>query len=77
MVSGKKAFTATSPIGLASAILHDQPPSLIALQPATPSVLDRLVRVCLAKDPDERWQTAHDVKLQLAAVPEGTRRAGA
>ena len=33
-------------------------------------VLDRLVRMCLAKDPDERWQTAHDVKLQLVSVQE-------
>jgi serine/threonine protein kinase/Tol biopolymer transport system component len=70
MVTGKKAFTANSPIGLASAILHQQAPSLMSLEPATPSVLDRLVRLCLAKDPDERWQTAHDVKLQLVSVQE-------
>jgi eukaryotic-like serine/threonine-protein kinase len=70
MVTGKKAFTATSPIALASAILHDQPPALRSIQPTTPSVLDRLVRLCLAKDPDERWQTAHDVKLQLIAALE-------
>ena len=70
MVTGKKAFTANSPIALASAILHDQPATLVSLQPATPSVLDRVVRDCLAKDPDERWQTAHDVKLQLVSVQE-------
>jgi dipeptidyl aminopeptidase/acylaminoacyl peptidase len=70
MVTGQKAFTAKSPIALASAILHDQPPALTSVQPATPSVLDRLVRVCLVKDPDDRWQTAHDVKLQLVSVQE-------
>ena len=70
MVTGQKAFTAKSPIALASAILHSEAPALTSLQPATPSVLDRLVRVCLAKDPDERWQTAHDVKLQLVSVQE-------
>jgi Tol biopolymer transport system component len=70
MVTGQKAFTAKSPIALASAILHAQPPPLTSLQPETPSILDRLVRGCLAKDPDERWQTAHDVKLQLVAVQE-------
>jgi eukaryotic-like serine/threonine-protein kinase len=70
MVSAKKAFAASSPIGVASAILHHHPPSLMAEQPATPTVLDRIVRGCLTKDPDERWQTAHDVKLQLSAVQE-------
>jgi Tol biopolymer transport system component len=70
MVTGKKAFSANSPIALASAILHQQPPALASVQPATPSVLDRLVRICLAKDPDDRWQTAHDVKLQLVSVQE-------
>ena len=70
MVTGQKAFSAKSPIALASAILNHQPAPLSSLQPAAPSVLDRLVRGCLAKDPDERWQTAHDVKLQLVSVQE-------
>src|SRR5262245_39781057 len=77
MVSAKKAFAASSPIAVASAILHHQPPPLVSQQPATPSVLDRIVRGCLAKDPDERWQTAHDVKLQLVAVQEDSGSAPA
>jgi len=42
----------------------------------TPPALDRLVRGCLEKDPDERWQTAHDVKLQLRAIAERGSQAG-
>jgi eukaryotic-like serine/threonine-protein kinase len=42
----------------------------------TPPALDRLVRGCLEKDPDERWQTAHDVKLQLRAIAEGGSQSG-
>ena len=37
----------------------------------TPPAFERLVKVCLAKDPDDRWQTAHDVKLQLKQIGEG------
>ncbi|HVI09899.1 MAG TPA: hypothetical protein VND65_16550, partial [Candidatus Binatia bacterium] len=38
------------------------------IQPMTPPAFERLVKICLAKDPDERWQTAHDVKLQLREI---------
>jgi hypothetical protein len=37
----------------------------------TPPALDRLVQICLAKDPDDRWQTVHDVMLQLRFIAEG------
>ena len=40
-----------------------------------PPPFDRLVRVCLTKDPDQRWQTAHDVAIQLAAIEEDARSA--
>jgi hypothetical protein len=42
----------------------------------SPPALDRVVKGCLAKDPDERWQTAHDVKLQLQWIAEGGSQAG-
>ena len=64
MATGRKAFPGKSAGAVASAILRDDRRSIAA----SPS-LDRLVRVCLAKDPDERWQTAHDVQLQLASLP--------
>jgi serine/threonine protein kinase/Tol biopolymer transport system component len=64
MATGQKAFPGKSAGAVASAILRDDPPSIAA----SPS-LDRLVRVCLAKDPEHRWQTARDVQLQLMALP--------
>jgi Tol biopolymer transport system component len=63
MATGRKAFSGTSAGAVASAILRDDPP-VIAASPS----LDRLVRVCLAKDPEQRWQTARDVQLQLGSL---------
>ena len=70
MTTGRKAFAGSSHVALASAILHQQPPAISSLNPTLPAPLDRLVRSCLAKDPDDRWQTAHDVGLQLAAIAD-------
>ena len=70
MTAGKKAFTASSPVALASAILHTEPPPLSSVAAKIPSALDRLVRTCLAKDPEQRWQSAHDVRLHLDAIAE-------
>ena len=67
MLSGNRAFSSQSPPELTRAILNEQPaPLQNVLEPLT-HVLDR----CLAKDPADRWQTAHDVKLELewAATP--------
>jgi Tol biopolymer transport system component len=54
-----------------SAILTSEPPSISSLQPMSPASLDRLVRTCLAKDPDDRWQRARDVELQLTTIADG------
>jgi len=70
MAAGRKAFNAKSPVALASAILHDEPPAIASINPAVPAALDRIVRGCLAKDPDARWQSAHDVLLQLRAIAD-------
>jgi serine/threonine protein kinase/Tol biopolymer transport system component len=71
MATGSKAFPGTSPVSIMSAILTSEPPSISSLQPMSPASLDRLVRTCLAKDPDDRWQTARDVELQLSAIADG------
>ena len=71
MATGKKAFEGASPVSIMSAILTSQPPAISSMQPASPASLDRLVRTCLAKDPDDRWQTARDVELQLTTMAEG------
>ena len=70
MTAGRKAFEATSDATLIGAILRDEPPPLSAVQPLASRALDRLVRTCLAKDPDERWQSAGDLKRELAWIRE-------
>ncbi len=78
MATGRKAFQASSQAGLISAILSGEPPAVSAVMPMSPPALDRIVRGCLAKDPDARWQTAHDVGLQLSALGDsGTATAAA
>jgi Tol biopolymer transport system component len=68
MLTGRRAFTGKSQASLIGAILKDDPPSIGSLQPLVPASLDHIVRTCLAKNPDDRWQTAHDVQLQLQWV---------
>jgi Tol biopolymer transport system component len=70
MFTGKKAFESHSQASLIGAIMHVDPPPISTLQPLTPPLLDRIVKQCLAKDPDERWQTARDVGSQLRWLVE-------
>ena len=65
MVAGKRAFQAATRAGLIASILKDQPPPLSTLQPLTPKALDRVVGTCLEKNPEERWQSAREVKHAL------------
>jgi len=65
MVTGRRAFEGRSQASLISAILKDNPPPLESLQPLVPQTLDRVVRKCLAKDPDDRWQSARDLLDEL------------
>src|SRR5262245_42062218 len=71
MLTGRKAFAGKSQASLLGAILKDQPAPVAQLQPMTPPALEYLIRTCLAKDPDARFQTAHDVLLQLRWIAEG------
>ena len=68
MLTGRRAFDGETPASVIAAILERDPPSVSTLQPLSPKALDDIVRGCLSKDPDERWQTAHDVKLQLQSL---------
>lgn len=70
MATGKKAFQGGSTASLIAAILERDPPPLSTLQPMSPSALEILVATCLAKDPEKRWSSAHDVMLQLARIAE-------
>ena len=65
MLTGQRAFQARTVAGVIGAVLHTDPESLSTLHERTPPALDRLVARCLAKDPDDRWQTARDVVLEL------------
>jgi serine/threonine protein kinase/Tol biopolymer transport system component len=65
MATGHRAFEGKSQISVLAAILEREPEPMSQLQPLTPPALEMLVGSCLAKDPDERLQTAHDLKLQL------------
>jgi Tol biopolymer transport system component len=73
MATGKRAFEGKSQASLISAIMTSEPQAIAQLQPMTPPALDRLVKVCLAKDPDERWQSAHDIAGELKWIAEGTQ----
>ena len=68
ILTGKKAFEGKTQASLIGAILKDAPRSISSLQPLTPPGLDRIVQTCLAKDPDERWQTARDLLRELQWV---------
>jgi serine/threonine protein kinase len=66
MATGQRAFEGKSYMSVASAILHKEPTPVSAVQPTSPAGLNYIITTCLAKDPDDRFQTAHDVKLQLS-----------
>ena len=72
MVTGKKAFEGKSQASLISAIMKDEPRSMASLQPMSPPMLDQVIRICLAKDPDERWQSAGDIGRQLKLAMDGS-----
>jgi eukaryotic-like serine/threonine-protein kinase len=76
MCTGRSAFGGASRASLIAAIMSSQPAPISALQPLSPPAFDRVVQTCLAKDPDERWQTAHDVRLQLEWIREAGSQAG-
>jgi serine/threonine protein kinase len=71
MATGKKCFGGKSQASLIAAILEREPPAMSSLQPMTPPALDRGVKKCLAKDPDERWQSTSDLKTNLEWIVEG------
>jgi len=71
MATGRRAFEGKSQASLISAIMSKEPAPISQIAPMNPPALDRLVRACLAKSPDDRVQTAHDVKLQLQWILEG------
>ncbi len=72
MATRQKAFRASNHASLIAAILSSEPDSIVSIQPHLPVPLDRVIKTCLAKDPENRWQTVRDLTLQLKWIAEGS-----
>jgi eukaryotic-like serine/threonine-protein kinase len=70
MATGKKAFEGKTSASVMAKILETDPPPMSSLQPMTPPALDHSVKKCLAKDPEDRWQTARDVWHEMKWIAE-------
>jgi serine/threonine-protein kinase len=70
MATGQRAFTHHSDAGMISAILTRDPVPMVDRQPQTPGNFQFAIDVCLAKNPDDRWQSAHDLARALAWIRE-------
>jgi eukaryotic-like serine/threonine-protein kinase len=71
MATRKRAFEGKSQASVISAIMSSDPVPMTLLQPMTPLALDRVVKRCLAKETDERWQSANDLTNELKWIAEG------
>lgn len=71
MATGRKAFEGKSQASLIGAILEREPPPISTVRPLAASALDRVVATCLAKKPDDRWQSARDLLRELQWLKEG------
>jgi Tol biopolymer transport system component len=72
MATGRKAFSASSQASLITSIMSADPPSVSSIQPTSPQAFDRLVRKCLSKDPEDRWQNARDLMGELQWIAHGS-----
>jgi Tol biopolymer transport system component len=77
MATGARPFAGGSQASLISSIMKDEPRAVTELMPLSPPALERIIRACLAKDPDDRLQTAHDARLHLQWTAEGGSQSGA
>src|SRR6201998_615611 len=75
MATGKKAFEGKSQASLIAKLLETEQTPMSSLQPMTPPALDRVVRTCLSKEPDDRWQTARDLEIELKWIAESSSQA--
>ena len=76
MATARRAFDGKSKTSLIAAILSSQPPPISSVQAVMPPALDHVVTKCLEKDPDDRWQSAHDVASELRWIGEAGSQAG-
>ena len=76
MVTGRRAFEGKSQLNVLTGILEREPEPISLVQPTSPAALDHVVKTCLEKNPEERFQTAHDVKVQLKWIAAGGSQVG-
>ena len=76
MATAKKAFSGHSQATLIASILKEEPRPIAELQPLNTPGLDRVVQRCLAKDPDDRWQSARDMAHELQWIAQAGSKAG-
>jgi len=76
MLTGQRAFAGKSQLSVASSILEQEPVPIVSIKPLTPSALERAIRRCLAKDPEDRWQTARDIAIELKWIADSGSSAG-
>ena len=76
MTAGRRAFAGKSAASVMAAVLKEEPEPLSKAQPLAPPALDHVVSRCLAKDPEERWQSAKDVAVELRWIAEAGSQAG-
>ncbi|HSG66891.1 MAG TPA: protein kinase, partial [Gammaproteobacteria bacterium] len=76
MATGRRAFQGKNKTSLIAAIVSSTPTPLSEIAPLTPPALDHVIRKCLAKDPEDRWQSIHDVADQLQWISEAGSKAG-
>src|SRR5215475_10345600 len=77
MVTGQRAFEGKSRLSVASAILEKEPSPITAVKPLTPLGLDHVIRKCLSKAPDDRWQSARDLESELKWIMDSRALTGA
>jgi serine/threonine protein kinase len=76
MVTGKRAFEGKSQLSVAASILENEPPPIRSVKPMTSPVLDHAIVCCLAKNPENRWQSARDLALELKWTAESGAHTG-
>ena len=77
MLTGSRAFSGKSQLSVASAILEKDPPPIASLKPLTPPALEHSIVTCLAKDRQERWQSARDLAIELKWISDSPISASA
>ena len=76
MTTGRRAFEGKTKTSLIAAIVDRDPPPISSIQPMSPPALERVINTCLAKNPDDRWQSAHDIASELRWISEAGSQAG-